>query len=642
MNTQFGETERSRLTVWSFFRGFAKVVIGGALLLQAVLFLIVFAVILSVLGGVTAQLQGKNDNGPSLRVEDGSALIFNPEGVLSELEPDIDPVQQALQDALGGGSPGQVSVHKLVRTLEAAAEDERITTLILDLGDLIIPSAYTSKAHILADAVEAFRETGKRVVAVGDNYGQLQYLVASEADTVLMHEYGLLIMSGYGRYRTYYSSLLENLDVTKNIFRVGTYKSALEPILRDDMSPEAEQANIAYLSVLWDSYTARVDENRGLGNGTTAQFANQLPEALRAAGGDYALAAAEGGYIDQLADRATQRAFLVDLVGEDDEGELNAVGLKTYQIGVGQQDDRPSIANVAIVPVVGPIVMGDQEPGVASGDFVASQLRDALEDENVAAVVLRVDSPGGSVFASELIRDGVMALQAAGKPVVASMSSMAASGGYWVSAPADRIFAQPTTITGSIGIFAYVPTFENLAARFGVYTDGVGTTPVAGINAFPIAALPEQVTDMAQVAIEDGYEDFLSVVAEGRDLSMDRVNEIGQGRVWIGQTARSIALVDEFGGLRDAADAAAALAELEDYDLLGVEKPKSQFELFLENLAGSNAGQAVLPHDVLGRQKFDRSTLGQALKHVEKDIATQASLDDPAGMYIRCLVCEDL
>jgi protease-4 len=626
---------RSRLTVWQFLKGFAKVVVGGALLLQALLFLILISVVLSLVNGISSGAE--KEKKAAMKVAEGSALHFNPAGLLAETTPEDDPFQEAINEAFGSGDDGQVSVHQLVDAIEAAKDDERISSMVVDLSDLIVPDIYASKAHHLADAIEDFRESGKKVVAISDNYGQNQYMIASEADEVLLHTQGFVFMTGYGRYRTYYSSLLEKLDVTKNVFRVGTYKSALEPILRDDMSPEAAEANLAYLTVLWDRYTDRVDENRGLSSGTTAQFANQIPEALRAADGDVAVALLEAGYVDELVTRIERESYLEELVGRNDDDELKMVELEKFMKTMKKPEDRDDIGNIAIVYVEGAIVDGEQETGVASGDYVAGKLREARLDDDVQAVVLRVDSPGGSVFASELIRNEVQALRDAGKPVVASMGSLAASGGYWVSADADKILADPTTITGSIGIFAYVPTFENLAERIGVYTDGVGTTPLSAIATAPVSALPEEAKTIFQQSIEDGYRDFLNVVATGRDIPIGRVAEIAEGRVWIGTDAIELGLVDAFGGLEDALNEAAVLAEMDDFDVITTTREKSRFEQFLEDLSGEAAARVTVG---TSREGFDRTFIGAAARLIEEETRYQATFTDPNGLYIRCLECE--
>lgn len=643
MTEYVGGQERSRLTVWQFFRGLAKVVVGGALFFQALLFIALFTVILSVLGGVEDQMAGRKGDGPSLKIDAGSALVFNPQGLLAENAPEEDPFEQALNEAFGGGSIGRVSVHELISVLETAKGDERIEALVLDLGGLVIPDSYLSKAHLLADAVEDFRESGKRVIAIGDYYGQNQYMIASEADTVLLHDHGSMIFTGFGAFRTYYASLLERLEVTVNVFRVGTFKSALEPVLRDDMSPEAKTANLQYLSAMWTSITDRIDENRGLTPGTTNAFANGQAAAVSGVGGDIGEALLEAGFIDSLASREAQRDVIREIVGEDKDGDLKAVQLKKYKISVPTPEDRDDVPNIAVVTVEGAIIDGPQEPGFASGSFIAEQLREARRDEDVKAVVLRVDSPGGSAFASEVIREQVVALKEAGKPVVVSMSSLAASGGYWISAPADLIYAQPTTITGSIGIFASITTFENLANKYGVFIDGVGTTTLSAVQGVPLSALPEEFARILQLNVEDGYRDFLEIVSEGRDLSLERTSEIAEGRVWIGSDAKELRLVDEFGGLDDAIASAASLAELEEWDVTGLVKEKTRFELFLEGLTGEAKALGLIDEqdDALlsSRTGFDRTTLGKAASIIDAELRFQRSFDDPNALYARCLEC---
>ena len=644
MTDYVGGQDRSRLTVWQFFRGLAKVVVGGALFLQAILFIAVFALVLSVLGSVGTQLEGQNGDGPSLKIEDGVALVFNPQGLLAETTPEEDPFEQALAEAFGGGSQSQVSVHTLIRVLETAKDDERIAALVLDLSGLAIPDAYLSKAQILADAVEDFRESGKPVIAVGDFYGQNQYLIASEADTVLMHDDGGLIFTGYGSFRTYYASLLELLDVTVNVFRVGTFKSALEPVLRDDMSPEAELANTERLAAMWGTYTARIDANRSLASGTTDAFANNQSVSFGAVGGDFGEAVLNAGYVDQLATREQQRTFVADIVGTDDDGDPRTVKLKLYANTLEVPTDREDVGNIAVITASGTIIDGAQENGVVSGSYVAKQLRDARLDDDIKAVVFRVDSPGGSAFASEIMRDEVLALKEAGKPVVVSMSSLAASGGYWIAAPADVIFAQPDTITGSIGIFSYIPTFEKIANKYGVFVDGVGTTNLSALSGVPLSELPEELRAILQYSVEDGYRDFLDIVAEGRGMTPEQVDEIGQGRVWIGSKALEIGLVDELGGLQDAIAKAAELAEMEEWDIGGMVRQKTRFEQFVESLAGEAQAHGLIAQEddalfTKTRTGFDGTTLGQAAAIVDREFKLQRSFDDPEGLYVRCLEC---
>ncbi|MBB4657865.1 signal peptide peptidase SppA [Parvularcula dongshanensis] len=633
--------ERERMTVWSFLKNAAKVVIGLSLLVQSLLFILLLVVVFGLIGGVSQQMSGEKQ--AAMRIEDGVALVLNPDGVLSEQAPPSDPFQDALSQAFGGGGPGEVSVHDLIRVVRAAKEDSRIDALVLDLGKLYVPTIYASKAYDLADAIAEFRDSGKRVIAVADNYTQEQYLLASEADTVLMHDYGQVFVLGYGSYRTYYKSALDKLKVNSHVFRVGTFKSALEPYLRDDMSEPAKLANQAFLDVLWQRYTSTVEANRGLSSGTVNAFGQDMPRYLEAANGDMAQMAKDVGLVDEVMGRADQVAYLANIVGEDEELGFRQVDFQKYRAAMSDPADRPRVGNVAVVTASGAIVDGDERPGVAAGDAIAQQLREAREDENVKAVVLRVDSPGGSAFASEVMRDEVIALKEAGKPVVVSMGSLAASGGYWISAAADEIWASPTTITGSIGIFGYIPTLENTLADIGVNTDGVGTTPLSGFTAAGLGPLPDQAGQILQMSIEEGYDRFLTVVSEGRGLSKKAVDDVGQGRVWIGETAEGLGLVDKLGDLDDAISAAAERAELEDWDVVGMSREKSAFELFVEGLTGVGIklGLVEAPKtELFGSRASHRGTMAQLTDAIRAEAEFQASFNDPNAIYARCVVCE--
>ena len=632
------------MTVWAFLKAAFKVVVGFSLLVQSLLFLVVLVAILGVVGGVTSQLSGKKDEGASVAFDDGAALILNPQGVLSETAPDSDPFSDGLNAVFGGG-PGAVSVHDLVRVVNAAKDDDRIDALVLDLGGLYVPTIYASKAYYLADAIEDFRESGKRVVAIGDGYTQEQYLLASEADTVLMHDYGQVFITGYGSYRTYYKSALDRLKVNSHVFRVGTFKSALEPYLRDDMSPAAREANAAFLGVLWDRYTAHVEANRELPEGRVDRFGQNQPALLAQAGGDFGAMAKRVGLVDGLMGRADQIAFVADIVGEGEDGEgFNGVGWKKYKLSVREARNAENRPDIAVVTAAGSIMDGESSGGdVVGGDTIARQLREAREDDAVKAVVLRVDSPGGSAFASEVMRDEVLKLKAVGKPVIVSMGSLAASGGYWISAPADEIWAAPTTVTGSIGIFGYVPTLENTLAEFGVYTDGVGTTPLAGVAAAGMGPLPEQAEQLFQLSIEEGYDRFLTIVSEGRGMTKEAVDEVAQGRVWIGETARTLGLVDQLGDLDDAIAAAAERAGLDAYDVVGLTKEKSAFERFLEGLTGEGVrlGLVEVEEPELFEATSGRAGALQALaEQIKVEARYQASFNDPNAVYARCVACD--
>lgn len=623
----------SGFSVWGFIKGFGKLVIGLLLLLQGIIGLVVLLLIVGVMVSVANGVAGNADT-PQVTVPSEAALVINPNGVLVEQAAEIDPFEVFVEEALGSNQPTAIEVHDLVRVIRKAKDDKRIKGIVLDLGALQVPSSSASKVHYLADELTKFKESGKTVVAVGDFYSQDQYLLASLADEIHMNEYGNIVLFGYGRYGLYFKSFLEKLKITSHVFRVGTFKSAVEPFLRDDMSQEAKDANEAYLGVLWREYQRTVEQARGLPQGTVSNLANNFDEILRGVNGDFAKAALESGLVDSLNSRAEQQARLVEVFGKaKDSDSFKQVNYRRYLTSLGDRKDGAD-PNIAVVTASGVIVDGEAPLGeAAGGDTIAALLKKAREDENVKAVVLRVDSPGGSAFASEIIRDEVLAIKKAGKPVVVSMGSLAASGGYWIAAPADEIWASPTTITGSIGIFGVFQTFENAAAELGVFTDGVGTTDLASIMATGIGPLEDEVANVIQQSIENGYDRFLSVVGDGRDLEPSYVDSVGQGRVWIGEKAIELKLVDKLGGIDGAIAAAAERANLEKYDVVEMTEKRTPFEQFITGLSAKAL-------DATGVGERKASPLGKLINTAEEQVEFFSEFNDPNAVYARCLACE--
>lgn len=626
----------SGFSVWGFIKGFGKLMIGLLLLLQGLIGLIVMLLIVGVIVSVANGVAGSKDEAPTVLIPNGAALVLDPVGDLVEQAEYVDPFNVIVEEAYGVNRPTQIEVHDLVAAIRAAKVDERIKGLVLQIGRLNIPSSSASKAHFIADELAAFKETGKPIYAVGDAFSQEQYILAAQADEIMINDFGNIIIYGYGRYNAYLKSFLEKLKVNLHVFRVGTFKSAVEPFTRDDMSPEAEEANRAHLAILWREYGARVEAARGLEAGAIDAFANNYGDRLRAAGGSFSKAALDAGLVDRVNTRAEQQEFLRQTFGADNSGKsFKRVGFRRYLSATGGAKDDGD-PNIAVVTASGVIVDGQAPIGrAAGGDTVAALLRRAREDKNVKAVVLRVDSPGGSAFASDIIRDEIIALKAAGKPVVASMGSLAASGGYWIAAAADEIWASPTTITGSIGIFAYFPTFENTAAEAGIFADGVGTTELSPVLATGIGPLPDSFADILQQSIEHGYERFLEVVGEGRELDRDYVDSVGQGRVWMGETAKELKLVDELGDLDDAVAAAARLADLDDYDVVDMIITPTPFERLLGGLAAKTASAAGV-----GPAPEAASPLRKLVGVAEAQLEFFSEFNDPNAAYARCLACE--
>jgi len=489
---------------------------------------------------------------------------------------------------------------------------------VLNLEELAAISP--GHADTLGDAMLQFQAAGKEIVAFANFYTQGQYQIASYADAIYMHPLGQLLLSGYGSNRLYYKELLDKLDVNIHIFRVGKYKEFVEPYTRNDMSDEARLANQTLVDALWQYYAQRIDENRQLEPGQFSRYTQDFGELLRGAGGDMAALSVEFHLVDELLTPDETRVRLVDKVGSTN-GDFHRIDYRDYLQTLPSSNASKADKAVAVITVSGPIVMGRRVSGAIASQSTIALIRQARRDESIAALVFRIDSPGGGVFASELIRQELELTQLAGKPVVASMSNVAASGGYWIAATADKILAQPTTITGSIGVFGIVPTFEDALAGIGVRTDGVETTPLSR-TLDPFAGLNEPMSRILQSNVENSYQLFLNLVARGRDMKPEVVAEIAQGRVWIGAKALELGLVDDLGGLQDAIAEAAALAELTEYDVRDLTTPLSTRELLLRELSDSVA----LPDHPLTK------VLQQAWTLLE-------SLNDPRHSYALCEAC---
>jgi protease-4 len=516
------------------------------------------------------------EDGPT--VAESTALVIAPRGLLVEQETGY-PAQRVLLELMGRPVDPETTMRPLLEAISRARDDERVKVLALDLNRL--GGGGLSKLQDLKLAIEEFQESGKPVVAFSDMYFQSQYYLASLADEVFVHPMGMVLLQGYGTYRQYYREALDKIDARWNIFRVGRYKSAVEPYLLSGMSDDAREARSDWLGDLWNTYRNDVAAARELEPIAVESYVEEYHLRLEARSGDAAQLALDAGLVDNVAARDEVKARLVELAGEDDEtGSYNRIGHLAY-LSATEGESRDGEGVVGVVIAKGPIVDGRQPPGSIGGDSTAALIRGLREDDDVKAVVLRVDSPGGSAFASEIIRREVELTREAGKPVVASMGSVAASGGYWISMSADQIWARESTITGSIGIYAMFPTFEKSFERLGVRMDGVGTHPLAGASRVD-RDLPEEAATALQLLMNKGYNDFITKAAEGRGMEVDEVDRLAQGRVWSGGDALDRGLVDAIGGLDEAIAAAAELAELEDdHRVRYVEEQPSRSEQLL-------------------------------------------------------------
>jgi protease-4 len=600
-------------TTWAAIDGLRKV-------LHLLLMLFIFAIFLGALSSTAPLLPAK------------SALLISPIGSLVE-ELEGDPYDRAIAEFLGESIP-QTLVQDVIEGLRYARDDQRITGVVLDLGGL--QGSGLSQLQRVGDAIDDFRESGKPVVAVADFYNHGAYYLASRADEIYMHPDGAVLLSGFGAYRNYYKAAIDKLKIDWNVFRVGTHKSAVEPYMRDDMSDESRESTARLVDRLWAGYQGDIVRARGLQPESLDFMLDNFVSELDSVNGDLAELALKFDFIDELLPRDEFNERVMEFAGTnpEDDGEFHSTGLDAYVSTMRLTKSESGEENVAIIVAAGEIMNGSQPPGTIGGDSTAELLRQARLDDSVKAVVLRVDSPGGSAFASEVILDEIVRLREDDKPVVASMSSVAASGGYWISMAADRIVASDITITGSIGIFGMLPTFQRSLSALGIHTDGVGTSIWSG-QFRPDRELSDDAKAVFQLVINRGYDDFISKVAKYRGLDKSDVDSIAQGQVWTGEEALDLGLVDEIGGLDDAVALAAELADLEDgeYGRKYIQNeltPTEQLALeFLGSVSaiGLDAGRFV-----------DRQSALQNLARVfEAALQPLTSFDDPKGIYSHCL-----
>jgi protease-4 len=559
-----------------------------------------------------------------------AALVIAPQGQLVE-QISGDAVRRAFGEASGGPAP-ETLLRDVTEAIAAAKTDARIKLIVLDLDELE-PSGL-SKLQEISAALRDFRASGKRVIAAGDSFSQSQYYLAAQAGEVYLDPMGEVSVTGFSYYRMYYKDAIEKLSVDLNVFRAGTFKSYTDQFSRSDMAPSEREETSVWLESLWNAYTQDVTRARSLPPGALKDFIAEQPSSLQAVGGDMAKMALQRGLVTALKSRRQVADDLKGLVGEDEDSHsFNSIGMSQYLSAVRSKRvlKSKSDAKIGIVVASGEIFDGHQLPGAIGGESTSNLLREARYDNAVKAVVLRVDSPGGSEFASEIILREVQALRKAGKPVVVSMSSYAASGGYYIAAAANQIFASPTTITGSIGVFSYIPTFQRTLEKLGIKVDGIGTTPLAGDLRID-RALGPATKQLLQASVDHAYAQFVRRVADGRKKSFEDIDKIAQGRVWAGLDAQRIGLVDHLGGLKDATDAAAKLAELgANYDVDYIEPDLSLREELLMQIRS----QAVRVGQWVGLIP-QRSEVERILDPLLEQARAITQLKDPRGLYSYC------
>lgn len=570
-----------------------------------------------------------------IKVPENGMLVVELRGSLVEQKTYVDPVDEFFSGALGGADAApETLLSDVLKSIEFAASDDRISGIYLDLRRF--SGAGLNKLQLVADALSNFRQSGKPVRTYADFYSQPQYFLAAHADYIGMNPLGGMMFEGFGGYRLYYKDLLEKLKISTHVFKAGDFKSAVEPYIRNDMSAEARLANKELYDALWAAYVATLSTQRELDARVLSGSMDDFRAAMNEYDNDMAQFSLQSGLVDELLTREAFRQQQIAITGIDEKSEswkqighakyLQAKRLENFRL------EPTETAEIALVVARGVIMDGRQRAGNIGGDSTAALLRKARLNDKTKAVVLRIDSPGGSGFASEVIRQEVLELQKAGIPVIASMSSVAASGGYWIAASADEIWASPHTITGSIGVFSMFFTGEKALAEIGVYNDGYHTTdlPIIDIT----RGLSDGARDVIQLSIDKFYRDFVTMVADSRNMTYEQVHAVAQGRVWTGAKAQQLGLVDHLGELEQAISAAATRADISNYRLVLVEEEMSAREQFLRSMFGG--AQVLLADPMLAPSV---SPVEQELRQVWQQLKVLKQFNDPRGNYALCELC---
>ena len=573
--------------------------------------LIMLFILIGILAVISAGMSAKSFT----PLRDDTALVLDLEGVLVE-QRTVDSISTALAEAQGGGER-EILLRNVLRIIKAAKKDPHITHLVLNTDGYNAPGMASTRE--IAAALKDFKTSKKPIYAFADNYEQKQYLLAAQADKVFLDPEGAFFPEGLGRYRLFYREALQDkLGLDVHLFRVGEFKSAAEPYILDAASKESKQADLFWMNDIWQRYLQQVGTARGITPEAIATAINELPQRLAAAKGNLAQLALNEKWVDGLKTAYEMEQYLVDqgVAFDDESGSFQQIDMIDYLGHVNSKEmTKPQTDTVAVVVAQGEIVDGEQPQGMVGGVTTSALIRAAREDDEIKALVLRVDSPGGSVFASEQIRREVELTKAAGKPVVVSMANVAASGGYWISMNADRIYADESTITGSIGIFGLMIRAPRTLEKIGVRSDGVTTTPWAA--AFDMTRpMDDPTKKVIQSVIEHGYSQFISKAAKARKQTPEAIDANARGRVWSGFQAKEKGLIDAFGGLQVAIDDAAARAKLgkNDYRVDYIEEPMSPFEQFISNLAGNSETQGLVRWASPALGLIQQTRMGQQIR----------------------------
>ncbi|EDU0615570.1 TPA: signal peptide peptidase SppA [Salmonella enterica subsp. salamae serovar 53:z4,z24:-] len=615
-------------TLWRFIAGFFKWTWRVLNFVREMVLNLFFIFLVLVGVGIWMQI----DNGSNSEQTARGALLLDISGVIVD-KPSTNHRLGALGRQLFGASSDRLqenSLFDIVNAIRQAKDDRNITGIVLDLKNFT--GADQPSMRYIGKALREFRDSGKPVFAVGENYSQGQYYLASFANKIWLSPQGQVDLHGFATNGLYYKTLLDKLKVSTHVFRVGTYKSAVEPFIRDDMSPAAREADSRWIGELWQNYLHTVSANRQISPQQLFPGAQAIIDGLTSVGGDTAKYALDHKLVDALASSADVEKALTKQFGwSKTENNYRAISYYDYSL----KTPADSGGTIAVIFANGAIMDGEETPGNVGGDTTASQIRDARLDPKVKAIVLRVNSPGGSVNASEVIRAELAAAKAAGKPVVVSMGGMAASGGYWISTPANYIVASPSTLTGSIGIFGVINTVENSLSSIGVHSDGVSTSPLAEISM--TKALSPEVQQMMQLSIEYGYKRFITLVAEARKRTPEQIDKIAQGHVWTGEDAKANGLVDSLGDFDDAVAKAAELAKLKQWHLDYYQDEPTVLDMVMDSMTGSV--RAMLPEAI---QAMLPAPLVSAANTVKAEGDKLAAFNDPQNRYAFCLTCANV
>ncbi|EJX6292529.1 signal peptide peptidase SppA [Salmonella enterica] len=615
-------------TLWRFIAGFFKWTWRVLNFVREMVLNLFFIFLVLVGVGIWMQIGNGNNSEQTAR----GALLLDISGVIVD-KPSTNHRLGALGRQLFGASSDRLqenSLFDIVNAIRQAKDDRNITGIVLDLKNFT--GADQPSMRYIGKALREFRDSGKPVFAVGENYSQGQYYLASFANKIWLSPQGQVDLHGFATNGLYYKTLLDKLKVSTHVFRVGTYKSAVEPFIRDDMSPAAREADSRWIGELWQNYLHTVSANRQISPQQLFPGAQAIIDGLTSVGGDTAKYALDHKLVDALASSADVEKALTKQFGRS-KTENNYRAISYYDYSLKTPADTGG--TIAVIFANGAIMDGEETPGNVGGDTTASQIRDARLDPKVKAIVLRVNSPGGSVNASEVIRAELAAARAAGKPVVVSMGGMAASGGYWISTPANYIVASPSTLTGSIGIFGVINTVENSLSSIGVHSDGVSTSPLADISM--TKALSPEVQQMMQLSIEYGYKRFITLVADARKRTPEQIDKIAQGHVWTGEDAKANGLVDSLGDFDDAVAKAAELAKLKQWHLDYYQDEPTVLDMVMDSMTGSV--RAMLPETI---QAMLPAPLVSAANTVKAEGDKLAAFNDPQNRYAFCLTCANV